>query len=1025
MVNPDVSPIKPDKLVDQEIIKLKDFYQTILENIHDGILVTDRNDIIIYVNPGMEKIAGVKAVDILGRSIYRDFPPETIGFFIKYYDRARSYLEPQQFETDVVTPSGRPSVQSGWLIPWLENGQFGGMVCNVRDITEHRQAEEKIRASERKYSRLVQESPDIIISFDKDGRFISCNPMAEQISGYSKEELIGKSFIQTGLLSDDLLNKASAVFDSILKGEKLDPFPLTIITRRGDRVILEANARLINYGVEDPIVQLVLRDITERAKFEEQLRHLNESLEAAQEIARVGYWTYDFTTGRAEWSRMMFKIMGVNPADGIPPYERNKDLFHADDWKVLDQAVVDCIKGTPFDLVVRTIMPDASVRYMRTMGFPRYDDRDEITEIYGTVQDITELKTAEKAICRSEQMYKSLYELSPNGVFLLDHESRIIFVNRRIHEWLGYGDEDLVGKLALELPFIRAHSREIMKENFKNRMKGDLIPAYEIEVESRNGQVFVGELTATLIHSEETQCMVVLRDVTEQHRVQEELRKSEERYRSVVDNMAVGISLVDTNMRIQAINPQMKKWFPQIDISGKPRCYESYLNPPGGKPCPGCPVLKTLEDGQIHEAVTEMVVADGVTRNFRILSAPIKRPDGKVESIIEVTEDITDRLKMEKELLKSEKLESIGILAGGIAHDFNNILVAILGNISLAKLRLEPDSDIIHLLEKAENASERARDLTQQLLTFSRGGEPIKRVVNVATLLKDTVSFSLHGANVVGEYDIAADLLKAEVDVGQFSQVINNLIINAIQAMPRGGTIFVHASNIDICQARLRLDPGDYIKISIRDQGHGILPEYMGKIFDPFFTTKPDGNGLGLASCYSIIKKHGGHIEVDSLPGQGTTFTIFLPTTQKAEDESVSVSDKLVDGQGRILVIDDDEWVRQLAKDILGKTGYEVRAIANGEEAICIFRDACDRGEAFDAAIIDLTIPGGIGGKDIIFKLKEIDPGLKAIVSSGYSNDPVMANYEAYGFSGRIAKPYRASELSNIISRVTNAVGEH
>jgi PAS domain S-box-containing protein len=1024
MVNPDVSPIKPDRLVDQEIIKLKDFYQTILENIHDGILVTDRNDIIIYVNPGMEKIAGVKAIDILGRSIYRDFPPETIGFFIKYYDRARSYLESQQFETDVVTPTGRPSVQSGWLIPWLENGQFGGMVCNVRDITEHRQAEEKIRASERKYSRLVQESPDIIISIDKDGRFISCNPMAEQISGYSKEELIGKSFIQTGLLTDDLLNKALAIFDSILKGEKLDPFPLTIITRRGDRVILEANARRINYGVEDPIVQLVLRDITERAKFEEQLRHLNESLEAAQEIARVGYWTYDFTTGRAEWSRMMYKIMGVNPADGVPAYEHCKDMFHPDDWKVLDQAVVDCTKGTAFDLIVRTIKADQPVQYLRTMGFPRYDDRDEIAEIYGTVQDITELKAAEKAICRSEQMYKSLYELSPNGVFLLDRESRIIFVNRRIHEWLGYGDEDLVGKLALELPFIRAHSREIMRENFKNRMKGDHIPAYEIEVESRNGQIFVGELTATIIHSEETQCMVVLRDVTEQHRVQEELRKSEERYRSVVDNMAVGISLVDTDMRIHAINPQMKKWFSHIDVSGNPRCYESYLNSARVKPCPGCPVHKTLEDGQIHEAVTEMG-ADGVTRSFRILSAPIKSADGKVESIIEVMEDITDRLKMERELLKSEKLESIGILAGGIAHDFNNILVAILGNISLAKLRLEPDSEITCLLQKAENASERARDLTQQLLTFSRGGEPIKKVVNVAKLLKDTVSFSLHGANVVGEYDIADDLLKAEVDIGQFSQVINNLIINAIQAMPGGGTIFIHASNADICQAHLRLDPGDYIKISIRDRGHGILPEYMGKIFDPFFTTKSDGNGLGLASCYSIIKKHGGHIEVDSLPGQGTTFTIFLPATRRDEEESDPAPDKLARGRGRILVIDDDEWVRQLAQDILEKSGYNVRAIANGEEAVRVFMDAHDRGEAFDAAIIDLTIPGGIGGKDIIHKLKDIDPGLKAVVSSGYSNDPVMANYEAYGFSGRIAKPYRASELSNIISRITNAVGKH
>lgn len=1021
MANPDVDSKINNAAIDRKILDLTAFYQSILEKVHDGILVTDEDDIVIYVNSGMEKIAGVKAADMLGKCITRDFPSGTIRYFGKFYDKAKSDREPQEFEAEVVTPAGRFTIQSGWLTPRLDGGRYNGTVCTIQDITERKQAEERLRASERKYSRLVEESPDIIMSFDRLGRLISCNSRTKQITGYSEKELVGKHFADFGLLTETDAQEILREFQAVVEGRAFTPRPLTITSKWGHPVILEVNARPVNRGNEEPVVQVVLRDVTERVKADEKLKQLNRSLEIAQDMAQVGYWNYNFKTGRREWSRTMFLMLGLSPADGIPAYEFHKELFHPDDWAILEQAIADCTEGTPYDLIIRAIGPDRLVRYLRAVGYPRYDETGEISELYGVLQDITELKTAEKAIRRSEQMYKSLYELSPNGVILIDSDSRIISVNKRIYDWLGYGDEDLLGKRSLDLFFIAPQSRKIMKSNFSGRLKGEQIPDYEIEMISKSGQKIIGLLSATMVKSDEVLCMVILRDVTEQHRVQEELRKSEAKYRSVVDNMAVGVSLLDTNMKVQAINPQLEKWFPGLDVSESPCCYRVFVNPPRDNACPDCPVVKTLEDGQIHEAVTETSVG-GEVKNYRILSAPIKGEDGTVEGIIEVTEDVTARLKIERELFKAEKLESIGILAGGIANDFNNLLVGIMGNISLAKLSLEHDSEIFQLLQNAEDASERARDLTQRLLTFSPGGGPIKKIANLDKLLRDTVTFALHGVDIVGEFDIALDLLRAEVDMGQFIQVINNLVINAIQAMPKGGTIFIGASNAAIgSHGQLPLDPGNYIKISITDQGHGIPPEIMDKIFDPFFTTKSDGNGLGLASCYSIVKKHGGHISAESSPGRGTTFTLYLPAAEATDVEPLVESAEPVKECGKVLIVDDDEWVRRLAGEILGKMGFEVYTATNGEEAVGIARDIIGRGGKLDTALIDLTIPGGIGGKDIIHMLKDVYPDLKAIVSSGYSNDPVMGNYKAYGFSGRIAKPYRASELSDLISRVVNS----
>ncbi len=406
---------------------------------------------------------------------------------------------------------------------------------------------------------------------------------------------------------------------------------------------------------------------------------------------------------------------------------------------------------------------------------------------------------------------------------------------------------------------------------------------------------------------------------------------------------------------------------------------------------------------------------DGTERIVIIEEAPMTDLNGIAIGFVGAINDITEIRTSEKERMRVDKLESLGVLAGGIAHDFNNILTMILGNISLAKIYGGVNTDKLqHLLESAEQAVERAKDLTRQLLTFSKGGSPVKKIVSIQGLLKNVTEFTLAGKNVRSAFDVPPDLLTVEIDENQIGQVIGNIILNAQQAMPEGGTVSIKAENILSSNVNGALIKGNYVKISIRDQGIGIPEEYLDMIFDPYFTTKEKGSGLGLSICYSIIKKHQGYISAESMLGIGTTFVVYLPAVQiQHEVKGQAETTVVMNGKGKILVMDDEEPIRSIVGDILQYLGYTVDFANNGDDAVNLYVS-----QSYDAVILDLTIPGGMGGKETIKRLREIDPAIKAIVSSGYSNDPIMSDYVAYGFKGVIVKPYTIYEISNVLKGV-------
>jgi signal transduction histidine kinase/CheY-like chemotaxis protein len=386
----------------------------------------------------------------------------------------------------------------------------------------------------------------------------------------------------------------------------------------------------------------------------------------------------------------------------------------------------------------------------------------------------------------------------------------------------------------------------------------------------------------------------------------------------------------------------------------------------------------------------------------------------------ELCREIVERKRVEDELLKAQKLESLGVFAGGIAHDFNNILTAILGNISFARMQLSPSHVIAKRLEECEKAAISASDLTRQLLTFARGGEPVKKLINPALLIEEAASLVLRGSNVSSAIDLAEDLWSVEADLGQLGQVLNNLLLNARQAMCAGGNVTVRGTNeVLVAGNPQRLPAGAYVKIAVEDHGCGIPQEHLGRIFDPYFTTKSQGSGLGLASVYSIIKRHGGTVEVSSVLLVGSSFTIYLPAQPGMCPES-EVVEKVVEltGGGRVLVMDDEVFVREIVTEILKYLGYYVESCVDGKEAVERFQRARESNNPFSVVILDLTVPGGMGGKEAAPLILEIDPDAVLIVSSGYSNDPVIANYRHYGFKGVISKPFDTSTLAGELGRL-------
>jgi len=505
---------------------------------------------------------------------------------------------------------------------------------------------------------------------------------------------------------------------------------------------------------------------------------------------------------------------------------------------------------------------------------------------------------------------------------------------------------------------------------------------------------------------------------------QNKLIKEKEKLSITLKSIGDGVIVTDKDGKVEMINLEAERltgWKNEEAI-GKYFCDIFYvINESTGKRIKNPVKLVLKKNNKINISINSVLISkNGERYNVGDSAAPIKDKDNNTIGVIIVFRDITKQLKMEEELLKNKKIEAIAVLAGGIAHDFNNILTGIFGNIDIARRKIDKNSDAQNFLQTSLHSLQRATNLTKQLLTFAKGGEPIFELIDLREIINDVVEFILSGSNVIADIDISDDLYNIEADKGQISQVISNLIINAKQAMPDGGNIFIRVFNIEEINKINKNLSGKYIAIEVEDQGLGMKKEILDKIFDPYFTTKEQGTGLGLAVVHSIVRKHKGFIEVESKINQGTTFKIYLPGILKKNEKTHNRNNQFINHKlkGNVLVMDDEDVVRDVVKEMLIEMGFEVDTAIDGEEAIEKFIISREKKRYYDIIIMDLTIPGGIGGQEASKEILKIDKNAKIIVTSGYSNDPVMSNYKKYGFTARIVKPFYFDVLKRIITEI-------
>jgi PAS domain S-box-containing protein len=623
---------------------------------------------------------------------------------------------------------------------------------------------------------------------------------------------------------------------------------------------------------------------------------------------------------------------------------------------------------------------------------------------------VRQRQVALEKLQRDHDRYHNLVELAVDAILTGDTMGNIIGANKRATELTGYSHNEL-----LSLDIVKLFSEE---ERKRKPLRYDVLQqgkALQMErlLTRKDGSTVPIEMNSKMMP--DGNYHTFMRDVSMRRKMEQSLRDSEAQQRALAEASFEAIYL-SRNGIVFGQNENAEKLFGYTLDEAKGKHATEWIVPADHNL-----ILERLRTNDMAPCEAIAIHKDGTEFPVEIQGRTI-RYDGELIRV-SVLRDIRSRKQAERDQQTIQKLESLGTLAGGIAHDFNNILTGLFGNLSLAKIYLEPNHQAFEFLDKAEKSLNRATRLTGKLLTFAKGGEPIREQISLDELVKEVVSFDLSGSNVKSVFTSVEGLLPANVDKGQIQQVFSNLAINAKQAMPEGGHFSVHFQNFDNSADQLPdLEAGKYIHATVSDEGEGIKSEHLSRIFDPYFSTKQTGRGLGLATVYSIISKHDGLIKVESEPGLGTTFNLYLPasleTEKKAEIKHEEALPAVQGKRSRVLVMDDDEMVLSIVAKMLSTINCAVEVAENGHKATQLFRESQVAGNPFDLVILDLTVPGGGGGKETIRQILQLDSRARAIVSSGYTDDQVMAHYADYGFKGVVTKPYVYSQLVEAVNSV-------
>ena len=798
-----------------------------------------------------------------------------------------------------------------------------------------------LETSEAKARSIIDASPDAILTTDVNGLILSCNPIAESMFGYPPNSLVGQKIsklIPQRHFLHDVASLGRTHFIGYGQRQNFVTFPVEVVASE-------------SRNEEQRCFIVLIHDASEQRYSQETVHHISLSVSEmtgekfvqnlVQHLSQILQNDYAFVLE-----------VDASPNTGLC------SLLLAETGRIRSTSNHN-LAGTAFQEVL-------------TSGFTAVEEN--VLERFP-----------------HDEILRRLEANSFVGMPLRDHKGQMV------------GLIGVIGRQRLDNLGVVKQTLQI----FTARAASEIERKQEAEVLASEKQRLHGDFT-----------LMQATAARERKRYEEDIAAEQELLAVTLRSIREGCITTDNDGRIIMMNPVAE------EITG--------WTQPEGSDRPLGEVVRLLVRRNRRPFESELLIAqpeqlsaqmilvsrEGVERIVEATAAPIRDREERKLGIVLVVRDVTEKQRAEEERHKAEKLESLGVAAGGIAHDFNNLLTAIIGNLSLA-MAFAP-AGARERIEASKKASFRAQELAQQLLTFAKGGAPIKKTASMRQLVLDTVDFSLSGTNIRASFSIPDDLWPVDIDAGQISQVITNLAVNAVQAMSEGGTLHVDGENLILTPEALPplLRAGRYVRICVRDEGPGIPEETQKKIFDPYFTTKARGSGLGLATSYSIVKNHDGLINVDSIPGEGATFIIYLPASEAELVPEVEKPLLRSVHEGKILVLDDEEAICELVDCTLTLLGYTVAQAFDAATALKLYEEALQAGEPFDLVIMDLTIPGSMGGKDAIVHLKKIDPNAKAMVSSGYAMDPIMSRFTEYGFCGVIAKPYDVCELERAVSEV-------
>jgi PAS domain S-box-containing protein len=983
-----------------------------------------------YVSPKSEQIIGLNP-DLEGylKRFVQLIIPEQRDDFIKSIERSVRELSEWAYEGILQKPSGE---KIWFLCNSIPSPQENGIIYNgiVQDITERKKAESALRNSEEKYRQLVESVQEGIWVIDDNSFTTFVNPHMAEMLGYSVDEMTGKDFCL--FIDKSGKETAARLLERRAKGIR-EERDFEFLKKDGSRIYanLKTTPQTDESGGYIGAIAAVM-DVTARKRMEDALKkseaHYKQLFEAIPEsVLLIG-------PDR--------RVVAANQASAhLYGYESPGQIVGFDTRSMIADKDRERVAGIQTSILqgeerparqYKQVRHDGSEFVAEVISTTLYGPQQEVTGYIGISRDITAVVRAEELLKESRDRLELALTSAQLGIWDWDIVNDRMVWDKQMFLLYGVADKNTVSGIELWRNSLHPEDAARAWDECQAAMHGEKKFDIEFRILHPDGAIRIVKADGIVLRDQNGKAIRMLgvsRDITEPKRAEEDLAKTKLLLEETFEQSPLPMVLVSMpDAHFSIINSAAKEFlgiadepsligtslmdykpsFVDCDIQGNPGMVHSL------------PLARALSGQKTSNEERLIIRKDGTSRWEMVSAAPIFNKIGEVIAGYLAMNNITEWKQAEEELRKAQKLESLGILAGGIAHDFNNLLGGIYGYIDMAGEGAK-DEKLSRYLSKAMNTIERAKGLTLQLLTFAKGGAPIKKVGNLFPFVQEAAKFALSGSSVSCGFEVPKDISLCDFDKNQIGQVIDNIVINAKQAMPDGGAITLTASNVRIAKNdHPPLDSGDYIRISIKDSGIGMPKEILPRIFDPFYTTKATGHGLGLASCYSIIKRHGGSIDVESEPGKGSTFHIYLPASKDSAPYSSEASKSDHKGNGIFLVVDDEEVMQEAFRDMLEMLGYAVVCRKDGREAIQFVSSEIKAGKEMAGMIFDLTIPGGMGGKDAIGEIREMSLKNPIFVTSGYAEDPIMANPREYGFTASICKPFTKSELSDMLSKFMN-----